>query len=82
MEHLRSVPTHSQTATRGVAPSLIAGLEDLPDQLRNHLAALGPMPMTTLAVFVDLDVSDAEIARYFGLPVSVIRRLCAVWCLR
>ncbi|WP_146010242.1 hypothetical protein [Acidimangrovimonas sediminis] len=38
---------------------------------------LGPMPELTLACWIDLGLSDAEIARYFGLDercVSVLTR--------
>jgi hypothetical protein len=30
--------------------------------------ALGPYPRLTIAVLADLDLSDSEIGRYFGIP--------------
>lgn len=33
---------------------------------------LGPMPLAALACLIDLGMTDAEIAAYFGLGVSVV----------
>ena len=51
----------------------------LPKKLRQHVGAFGPTPKTSLAVFVDLGLSDDEIARYFGVPENCITRLCRIW---
>ncbi|MBI1220172.1 MAG: hypothetical protein GC186_16670 [Rhodobacteraceae bacterium] len=37
--------------------------------------ALGPMPEATLACFIDLGLTDAEIAHYFGLPREYVTAL-------
>lgn len=52
---------------------------DIPDDLRAYLAALGPTPRQTLETFVDLSLSDAEIAKYFRVPNHCIQRLRQIW---
>jgi hypothetical protein len=43
------------------------------------LDALGPMPGEALAAMVDYGLSDAEIARYYGLSIDLIAILRAHW---
>ncbi|WP_372991416.1 hypothetical protein [Sulfitobacter sp.] len=50
--------------------------------LRRHVATLGPKPRKSLAAFVDLGLSDGEIARYYQLPRNCISMLCQVWGIR
>lgn len=52
---------------------------DIPDDLRKYLSALGPTPRETLEAFVDLSLSDAEIAKYFQVPHHHIRKLRRIW---
>lgn len=54
----------------------------MPDQLRKDLQVLGPTPKTCLETFVDLGLSDREIARYFNVPHSSIKGLCQIWGIR
>lgn len=41
-------------------------------RLRRYPEELGPMPEATLDCFVDLGLSDAEIARYFRLDLALV----------
>jgi len=50
--------------------------------LRRHVATLGPKPRKSLAAFVDLGLSDGEIARYYQVPRNCISKLCQVWGIR
>lgn len=43
--------------------------------VRHYPACLGPMPEATLTCFVDLGLSDAEIACYFQLDRELVRVL-------
>ncbi len=76
---------HLQKLTSGDviprAPHVAPGKE-LPLRLREQVRALGPMPKTCLEVFVDLGLSDGEIARYFDVPQACITKLCDIWCMR
>lgn len=51
-------------------------------ELRKHVAALGPAPRKSLEVFVDLGLSDGEMARYFKVPETCISKLCHIWGIR
>ena len=51
-------------------------------ELRKLLAALGPSPRKSLEVFVDLGLSDDEIARDFKVPETYISKLCHIWGIR
>jgi hypothetical protein len=53
--------------------------QDIPNELRDYLAALGPAPKNTLETFVDLSLSDDEIARYFRVPSKCISQLRDIW---
>lgn len=52
---------------------------DIPRDLKSHIAALGPTPRTSLETFVDLCLSDDEIARYFQVPRTLISQLRDHW---
>jgi hypothetical protein len=58
---------------------LVSRSQGLPHPLREHIMALGPMPETCLAIFLDLGLSDREIARYFDVPKASIAKLCDIW---
>ncbi len=45
----------------------------------HHLQELGPMPKATLEALVDLGLTDAEIAGYFGVPKSFVTTLANFW---
>ena len=51
-------------------------------ELNKHIAALGPAPRRSLEVFVDLGLSDGEMARYFKVPETCISQLCHIWSIR
>lgn len=51
-------------------------------ELRQHLLALGPSPKESLEMFVDLGLSDGEMARYFKVPDTSISKLCHIWGIR
>lgn len=51
----------------------------IPRDLNAYIAALGPTPRTSLETFVDLCLSDDEIARYFQVPCSFISELRDHW---
>ncbi|WP_298865136.1 hypothetical protein [uncultured Sulfitobacter sp.] len=75
MEKLKlgdAVP-RAATAQRGKGFSL---------ELRQQIAALGPLPRESLEVFVDLGLSDGEMARYFKVPETCISKLCHIWGIR
>ncbi|MFO7759676.1 MAG: hypothetical protein R6V26_14585 [Roseovarius sp.] len=57
----------------GEAPSLT--MQDA----HRVLDALGPMPGEALAAMVDYGLSDAEIARYYGLSSELVATLRAHW---
>lgn len=75
MEKLKSgdAVRRPATAPRGKCFSL---------ELRKHVAALGPSPRESLEVFVDLGLSDDEMARYFKVPKTSISKLCHIWGIR
>ncbi|EEB82698.1 hypothetical protein RGAI101_4003 [Roseobacter sp. GAI101] len=50
--------------------------------LRQHVATLGPKPKKSLEAFVDLGLTDGEIARYFNMPKTCISKLCHLWGIR
>lgn len=56
--------------------------KELPRQFREHVSALGHQPEACLETFVDLGLSDGEIARYFHVPKTCITELCGIWHLR
>lgn len=47
-----------------------------------EMQALGPTPLACLRAFVDLGLSDAEIAAYFGISNSCVTKLCEIWGVR
>ena len=53
--------------------------KELPLNLRQHIAALGPMPKASLETFVDLGLSDGEMASYFNVPQADIAKLRDIW---
>lgn len=70
---------HTRVQSKSIVfPSYVSDSE-LSDDLRTAAQKLGPYAATSLAVFVDLGLSDKEIGRYFGLPSSRIRQLCRTW---
>jgi hypothetical protein len=52
---------------------------DLPDELRVSEQKLGPFAAASLAVFVDLGLSDDDIGRYFGLSGICVSQLRQAW---
>lgn len=58
------------------------GQQKLPYKLRKHVTALGPTPKASLEAFVDLDLSDGEMARYFDVSDTSVAKLCKIWGLR
>ena len=52
---------------------------ELTHDLRVSARALGPCPYECLDAFVDLGLSDSEIARYFHLPSTRVEELRMVW---
>ncbi len=44
---------------------------------RREFDDLGPWPDQTVAMFVDLGLTDAEIARYFHLDDGAVRKIAA-----
>ena len=82
MENLVEQVRHADGAAKAICQPMRASIDDLPERLRNDLIALGPLPMRTLTAFVDLGLSDAEIARYFDLPAASIAKLRTIWQLR
>ena len=82
MENLVEQVRHADGAAKAICQPMRASIDDLPERLRNDLTALGPLPMRTLTAFVDLGLSDAEIARYFDLPAASIAKLRTIWQLR
>lgn len=45
------------------------------DDVRNVLAALGPMPRETLSAMVDYGMNDVEISRYFRISTGTVAAL-------
>ena len=82
MEKLIDIQRQPDYAAQTICQPRLVSVGDLPEQLRKDLAALGPSPMRTLAAFVDLGLSDAQIARYFDLSAASVTKLCAIWQLR
>ena len=82
MENLVEQAGQAGGAAKAICQPMRASIDDLPERLRNDLTALGPLPMRTLTTFVDLGLSDAEIARYFDLSAASIAKLRAIWQLR
>ena len=82
MENLVEQAAHADGAAKAICQPMRAGIDDVPKRLRNDLTALGPLPMRTLTAFVDLGLSDAEIARYFDLSAASIAKLRTIWQLR
>ncbi|WP_127904244.1 hypothetical protein [Solirhodobacter olei] len=73
---------HPDTAAPGQKPTGPAGTGLVPPGylptrgfVRRYPASLGPMPEATLTCFVDLGLSDAEIALYFHLDCDQVRVL-------
>lgn len=73
--HLQKLTSGDAVAPRRQRPAR----SDMPKELRQYIAALGPMPKNTLETFVDLSLSDDEIARYFQVPASCISQLRRIW---
>ncbi|MFQ1701617.1 hypothetical protein ACJ5NV_13590 [Loktanella agnita] len=48
----------------------------------DDLPALGPDPKASLEIFVDLGLSDDEIATYFGVQPRMISSLRKIWDIR
>lgn len=48
-------------------------------ELQKYMHTLGPTPKRSLESFVDLGLSDTEIARYFKIPSEVVEQLREVW---
>lgn len=65
-------PKQAGQAAAGVVPP---GYLPTRGFVRRYPASLGPMPEATLTCFVDLGLSDAEIALYFHLDRDVVRVL-------
>jgi hypothetical protein len=51
----------------------------IPRALWDSVQALGPTPKTALMVFVDLGLSDCEIARYFAISQTCVSELRRIW---
>ena len=51
----------------------------LPPKLCPHIAELGAMPRRVLETFVDLGLSNDEIARYFKIPETSVSKLRKIW---
>lgn len=51
----------------------------LPNFLKKHALAFGPRPKKSLETFVDLGLSDQEIARYFNVPQTCVSKLRLIW---
>ncbi len=51
----------------------------LPNFLKEHALAFGPRPKKCLEAFVDLGLSDKEIAGYFNIPQSCVSKFCLIW---
>lgn len=58
------------------------GQQKLPFELRKHVTALGPTPKASLEAFVDLGLSDGEMASYFNVPDASVSKLCKIWGIR
>ena len=82
MENLVEQAGQAGGAAKAICQQMRASIDDVPKLLRNDLTALGPLPMRTLTAFVDLGLSDAEIARYFDLPAASVAKLRTIWQLR
>ena len=48
-------------------------------ELQKYLHVLGPQPKRSLETFIDLGLSDAEIAQYFKMDEQHITDLREVW---
>lgn len=57
----------------------VSAMKQTPIELTHHIAAMGPTPRVSLETFVDLSLSDDEIANYFDVPRNVITQLRGVW---
>ena len=82
MENLVEQTRHADGTSKTIFQPKLASMDDVPERLRKDLTALGPLPMRTLTAFVDLGLSDAEIARYFDLSAASIVKLRIIWQLR
>ena len=51
----------------------------LPNFLKKHALALGPRPKKSLEAFVDLGLSDQEIAGYFNIPQTCVSKFRLIW---
>lgn len=60
-------------------PRQVSCVSKTPVDLLRHIAAMGPTPRVSLETFVDLSLSDDEIANYFDVPCNVITQLRGVW---
>ena len=80
MEQCKDNPLFKPQAT--LQPSYAVHLDPgLPDELKVSAQKLGPFAAASLAVFVDLGLSDDDIGRYFGLSgtcVSQLRQACRI----
>ena len=57
----------------------VGAVAHTPIELTRHIASMGPIPRVSLETFVDLSLSDDEIANYFDVPRNVITQLRGVW---
>lgn len=73
--HIDKLASGDAVARTGKAPCQ----RGIPRDLKAHIAALGPTPRTSLETFVDLCLSDDEIARYFHVPRTFVSQLRNHW---
>ncbi|WP_176250035.1 MULTISPECIES: hypothetical protein [unclassified Sulfitobacter] len=66
----------SRLESGNAAPSPHA---QVPPRICPHIAELGAMPRRVLETFVDLGLSDGEIARYFKIPETSVSKLRKIW---
>lgn len=64
---------------RSLPPQLQSKRDELPYALQRYMHILGPTPKRCLEMFVDLGLSDPEIARYFKIPTDIVTELRQVW---
>lgn len=53
--------------------------DELTHELQKYIHTLGVAPKRCLETFVDLGMTNAEIARYFEIPDDVVGQLRAIW---
>ncbi|SDZ34136.1 hypothetical protein SAMN05444004_11112 [Jannaschia faecimaris] len=62
-----------------IRPRPRPGRDDVPVTLQNYLNILGPTPKRCLEALADLGLSDAQIARYHGIPRTVVTEFRLLW---